>query len=99
MGDTKEFLLTTADISTDETFSYFYGGNACREMVNMPVSFEYAANMPGYPSTIPSHGKYTAKMPVYPLTIPPHVAEFTANIPAYFTHAANISGKCYRNII
>ena len=67
----------------------------------MPASFEYAANMPGYPSTIPSHGECAANMPVYPWTILSHVAEFTANIPAYFTYAyaANISGKYYRSII
>ena len=65
----------------------------------MLASFEYAAHMLGYPSTIPSHVEYDANMPVYPCTIPPHVAEFTANIPAYFTYAANISGKYYRSII
>ena len=50
----------------------------------MPASFEYAANMPGYPRTIPSYVEYAANMSEYPCTIPPHVAEYIANIPADF---------------
>ena len=65
----------------------------------MPASFEYAANIPGYASTISMRGEYAVNMPEYPCTIPPHVAEYTANIPAYFTYAANISGKYYWSII
>ena len=55
----------------------------------MPASFEYAANMPGYPSNIPSCGEYAANMPEYPCNIPPHVAEYTANIPADFLMQQN----------
>ena len=60
----------------------------------MPASFEYAANMPGYPSTIPSYVEYAANMSEYPCTIPPHVAEYTAKIPAYF-----LMPRIYREIL
>ena len=48
----------------------------------MPASFRYAADMPRYPSTIPSRGEYAANMPGYHSTIPSH-GEYAVNMPEY----------------